>query len=141
MKHLLLFTITILFVSLKLVFAQESPKKEVEDEIRIIADENAEPEGGMEVFYGHIGENLKYPQKAKEEGIEGKVYVQFIVEKDGSFSEIKAIKGLHPDCDEEAIRIFTEYNENKNAPKWKSAKERGKPIRQKVVIPINFKIK
>lgn len=141
MKHLLIFTLIVLFVSLKLAIAQKSPKKEdILDEVFILVEEYAEPEGGMEVFYRYIGHNLQYPQRAREEGIEGKVFVQFVVEKDGSFDDITIVKGIDPDCNAESMRVFTEYNEDKNAPKWKPAKQKGKPVRQKMVIPINFKL-
>ena len=66
--------------------------------------------------------------------IEGKVFVQFVVEKDGSLSDVHVIKGIGAGCDEEAIRVV------QNAPKWKPAKQRGRPVRQRLVLPLTFKL-
>lgn len=116
----------------------EEPK---EDEIFQVVEESAEPEGGMEAFYKYVGKNLKYPSVARRMGIEGKVFVQFVVEKDGSFTDVQVVKGISPECDEEAARIFKEYNDSKKAPKWSPGKQRGRAVRQKMVIPIHFKLK
>jgi len=67
-------------------------------------------------------------------GIEGKVFVEFVIEKDGSITDVKAIKGIGAGCDEEAVRIL------QSAPNWKPGKQRGKPVRQKMVLPISFKL-
>ena len=66
-------------------------------------------------------------------GIEGRVYVQFIVERDGSLTDIKVVKGIGAGCDEEAVKVL------KNSPKWKPGKQRGKAVRQKMTQPITFK--
>ena len=65
---------------------------------------------------------------------EGKVFVQFVVDQDGSLTDIKVTRGIHPKCDEEALRVV------RNAPKWKPATQRGKPVKVLVTIPINFKL-
>jgi protein TonB len=66
--------------------------------------------------------------------IEGRVYVEFIVNKDGKISEAKTVKGIGGGCDEEAERIVME------APSWNPAKQRGRPVRQRMVLPITFKL-
>lgn len=141
MKHSSIFTLIVLFVGLEVAIAQDSPKKEDNsDEIFLEVESFAEPEAGMVAFYQYIGKNLKYPKEARKAGIEGKVFVQFIVEKDGSFNEIEIVKGIDPDCDAESARLFVAYNEDESAPKWKPATQRGKPVRQQLVIPLNFQL-
>lgn len=116
------------------------PKKAVEveeetvEDIFTVVENNAEPEGGMEAFYKYLGKALKYPSQARRMGVEGKVYVQFVVEKDGTLTDIKIVKGIGAGCDEEAERVV------KEAKKWKPGKQRGRPVRQRMVIPIIFKL-
>lgn len=93
---------------------------------------SAEPVGGFKQFYRYIRQNLKYPAKARRTGIDGRVYVQFFVEKDGSIVDVKVLKGLGSGCDEEAMRLV------KAAPKWIPEKHRGSPVKAKVSIPIPF---
>lgn len=116
------------------------PKKQVEveeetvEEIFTVVEEGAAPDGGMDAFYKYLGKALKYPAQARRMGVEGKVYVQFVVEKDGSLTDIKIVKGIGAGCDEEAERVV------KEAKKWKPGKQRGRPVRQRMVIPIIFKL-
>jgi protein TonB len=67
-------------------------------------------------------------------GVEGRVFVEFVVNRDGSIVDVRSIKGIGAGCDEEAVRIV------QSAPAWKPGKQRGKPVRQKMVIPIIFKL-
>jgi len=92
-----------------------------------------QPEG-QEAFYKYISKNLKYPQAAVRGNIEGKVFVQFVINTDGSLTDIVVIKGIGFGCDEEAVRII------KNAPKWTPGKQRGKPVRVRMSMPIAFKL-
>ena len=64
--------------------------------------------GGFKAFYDYVGKNLHYPRKAKQLGIEGRVFVQFVVEKDGSLTDIQVIKGIGGGCDEETVRVIGE---------------------------------
>lgn len=115
------------------------PKPEVEKEptdIVTVPDELAAPMGGYPAFYrGHVKDNLKYPEQAIKEGIEGRVALQFIVSKDGSVSNVKVTQGIGAGCDEEAVRIL------KQSPKWQPAVHQGKPVKSKATIFISFKIK
>ena len=77
---------------------------------------------------------MKYPSQARRMGIEGRVFVEFIVDKDGTLTNVKAIKGIGAGCDEEAERVI------KNHPKWNPGKQRGKAVKQKIVLPITFKL-
>ncbi len=111
----------------------EEPKEDP-NTIFTVVEETAAPIGGMSAFYEYVGKKIKYPAQAKRMGIEGKVFVEFVIEKDGSITDVKAIKGIGGGCDQEAERILA------TAPKWKPGKQRGKPVRQKMVLPINFKL-
>ena len=104
------------------------------DKIFIVVEHSAAPEGGLNEFYQFISSKIKYPAKARRMGIEGKVYVEFIVEKNGSLTDIKTIAGIGGGCDEEALRVIG------MAPKWNPGKQRGKPVRQKMNIPIYFRL-
>lgn len=114
---------------------EEPEEEEVVDQIFTIVEESAAPEGGMKSFYKYIRKNLSYPRQAKRMGIEGKVFLSFIVDKDGSITNISVIRGIGGGCDEEATRIL------KEAPKWKPGKQRGRAVKQKMTFPINFKLK
>jgi periplasmic protein TonB len=109
-------------------------EKEDPNTIFTVVEETAAPVGGMSAFYEYVAKKIKYPAQAKRMGIEGKVFVEFVIEKDGSITDVKAIKGIGGGCDQEAERILAA------APKWKPGKQRGKPVRQKMVLPINFKL-
>ncbi|HAS43589.1 MAG TPA: energy transducer TonB [Microscillaceae bacterium] len=115
--------------------APPPPKvEEKEEEIFMIVEERAVPKGGMKAFYKYVGENLKYPTKARKMGIEGRVVIECVVDKDGSLSDFKVRKGIGGGCDEEAIRVL------KSSPKWNPAKQRGKPVKYRMFVPIAFKL-
>lgn len=111
-------------------------EKEDPNEIFLVVEETAAPLGGMNAFYEYVGKQMqgKYPAQARRMGIEGRVFVEFVVEKDGSLTDVKAIKGIGAGCDELAVKVV------QGAPKWKPGKQRGKPVRQKMVLPIVFKL-
>ena len=109
-------------------------EKEDINQIFLVVEETAAPQGGMPAFYEFVGKKLKYPAQARRMGIEGKVFVEFVIERDGSITDVKAIKGIGAGCDEEAVRVL------QSAPKWKPGKQRGKPVRQRMVLPIAFKL-
>ncbi|MEH0154619.1 energy transducer TonB [Limibacter armeniacum] len=106
----------------------------VEDEIFEIVEENASPKGGMGTFLKWVGKNIRYPSQAKRMGVEGKVYVQFVVDKDGTLTDIKVVRGIGAGCDEEAVRVL------QKAPKWTPGRQRGRPVKQRMVLPISFKL-
>ena len=87
---------------------------------------------GYKDFREYIAKNIRYPEEAAQNGIQGKVYVQFIVEPDGTLSNIKVIRGLAPSIDEEAIRVV------KSSPKWQPGTQRGKPVKTQFTVPIVF---
>lgn len=110
------------------------PEEEI-DEPLVIAEKMPEPVGGYEGFYTYLYKEIRYPSLARRGEVSGKVYLSFIVDKDGSLSEIKVIRGIGAGCDEEAIRAL------RMAPKWTPGKQRGKPVRVKMVLPITFRLK
>jgi TonB family protein len=105
-----------------------------EDGVFTIVEETAEPIDGMEKFYEYIAANLKYPQEAQSKGIEGRVFIEFIVNTDGSISDLTAIKGIGAGCDQEAIRVLA------SAPLWKPGMQNKKEVRQRMVVPIVFRL-
>lgn len=117
----------------QIVIQAEEPKEEVE-EIFTIVEDPAAPIGGMTAFYKYVGDKIKYPPQARRMGVEGRVFVEFVIDKDGSIQEVRAVKGIGAGCDEEAVRIL------QTAPKWKPGKQRGKPVKQRMVLPITFKL-
>ena len=117
-----------------MAFCQEEKKVSVDDEVFVVVEEQAEFPGGMDSMYAYIVKNLKYPELAKEKGIQGRVFVQFVIEKDGSISNVKILRGIGGGCDEAAVEMV------KNMPKWKPGKQRGKPVRFQFTLPIKFEL-
>jgi periplasmic protein TonB len=111
---------------------EETKEEVVEVEIFTIVEKMPEFPGGDEARIKFLGENIKYPQMAKESGIQGTVYVTFVVEGNGAISNVKVLRGIGGGCDEEAIRVV------KIMPKWKSGEQRGKPVRVQFNMPIRF---
>lgn len=105
-----------------------------EEEIFHVVEEEPEFPGGMEALYKYLGESIKYPQLAKENNIEGKVYVTFVVEKDGSIANPRILRDIGGGCGNEAIRVV------KAMPKWKAGKQRGKNVRVQFNLPVSFKL-
>ena len=79
-----------------------------------------------------LGKNIKYPALAKESGIQGRVFINFVVEIDGSITDVKVLRGIGGGCDEEAVRVV------ESMPKWKPGKQRGKPVRVSYNLPVKF---
>lgn len=92
------------------------------------------PEGGMASFYNFLKKNLKYPAQARRMGIEGKVYVRFVVDKNGDISRISIMKGIGAGCDEEASRVIQKY------PSWEPGRQGNQPVAVWMVMPIHFKL-
>jgi protein TonB len=113
---------------------QEVEEKEDENQIFTIVEEQAQPVGGMAAFYKYVGEKMKYPAQARRMQVEGRVFCEFVVNKDGSLQDVKVIRGIGAGCDEEAIRVI------QSAPAWKPGKQRGKAVRSKFNLAIIFKL-
>ena len=106
----------------------------VEAEIFTIVEEMPDFPGGLAKLADYLGKNIKYPQMARESGIQGLVFVNFVIEPDGSVSNVNVMRSLGGGCDEEAIRVV------KSMPKWKPGKQRGKAVRVSYILPVNFKL-
>ena len=114
----------------------EAPEEEEEEEvIFVVVESMPEFPGGQQALFKYLSENVKYPVIAQENGIQGRVICQFVVNKDGSIVDIEVVRsGGDPSLDKEAVRVV------KSMPKWKPGKQRGKPVRVKFTVPINFKL-
>jgi len=97
-------------------------------------DEYPEFNGGAKAWSKYMERNLRYPYQAQEDGIQGKVFVSFVVERDGSVTDVKVLRGLGYGCDEEAIKVI------KKSPLWKPGKNKGVPVRVRYNMAINFQI-
>jgi len=95
-------------------------------------EEMPEPIGGMENMYAFLQSNLRYPEVARNNHISGQVFIEFVVEKDGSIGNVRVLAGVYPELDQEAVRVV------KLLPKWKPGKQMGKTVRCFYQIPIRF---
>ncbi len=114
----------------------EAPVEEEEEEVVFVVVESM-PEfpGGQQALFKYLSENVKYPVIAQENGIQGRVICQFVVNKDGSIVDVEVVRsGGDASLDKEAVRVI------KTMPKWKPGKQRGKPVRVKYTVPVNFKL-
>ena len=116
------------------IIAVDAPPEEEAEQIWQIVEETPTPQGGLPAFYKYLSKNLQYPSQARRMGIEGRVFMVFVVEKDGSLTDIQVMKGIGAGCDEESVRVL------KDAPKWNPGKQRGNPVRVRYTFPIVFKL-
>lgn len=114
--------------------AVELPLEEPVDDFVTIAEKMPEYDGGLSSFYKYVRKKMKYPTQARKMGVEGKVFIEFIIDKTGALTEVKVIKGIGAGCDEEALKVI------KNSPAWIPGKQRGKPVKVKMVLPIIFRL-
>ncbi len=90
--------------------------------------------GGEAALFKYLSDNIKYPVIAQESGIQGRVICQFVVNRDGSIVDIEVVRGVDRSLDAEAVRVIA------NMPKWSPGKQRGKPVRVKYTLPVNFRL-
>lgn len=110
-------------------------EEEIVEEVPFIIVENMPTfPGGEKKMLEYVAKNVKYPQLAKEVGTQGRVFVSFIVEKDGSITNVTILRGIGSGCDEEAIRVV------KSMPKWNPGLQCGRAVRVSCNLPINFKL-
>jgi TonB family protein len=116
--------------------AQEPPPRDEENTVydRLVIEEQPQFPGGEAAMMKYLKENIEYPAVEKENGIQGKVFISFIIEKDGAVSNVTAVKGVSggPDLEKEAVRVIS------TMPNWMPGKQNGKPVRVKFTIPISF---
>ena len=107
---------------------------EEEQEIFQVVENMPEFPGGTQALLQYLKKNIKYPTICQEQGIQGRVVVQFVVNKDGSIVDPEVIKPVNPYLDKEALRVVS------TMPKWKPGEQRGKPVRVKFTLPVQFKL-
>jgi len=90
--------------------------------------------GGDEARMQYVASNIKYPEEARKQGVQGTVYITFVIEKDGSVSDVSVLRGIGGGCDEEAVRVIS------SMPAWTPGKQRGKPVRVQFNMPIKFNL-
>ncbi|MDD4728032.1 MAG: TonB family protein [Dysgonamonadaceae bacterium] len=109
-------------------------EEEATDEIFVVVEQQPEFPGGMTALMKFLGDNIKYPVIAQENGIQGRVITNFVVERDGSISDVQVVRGQDPSLDREAVRVI------KTMPKWKAGQQRGKPVRVRFTLPVVFRL-
>ena len=112
----------------------EEEEEESAKQIFTVVEEMPEFPGGQGALLQYLSKSIKYPVIAQENGIQGRVSCSFVVEKDGSVTDVQVLRGVDPSLDKEAIRVITAM------PKWKPGKQRGKPVRVKYTVPVTFRL-
>ncbi len=102
------------------------------NEVYDFVDEVPVPEGDMEGFYAYAGQNIQYPEEARKNGVEGRVFVEIVIDESGAVAEARVKKGIGGGCDEEAIRVVSE------SPKWQPGKVDGKAVATRLILPVTF---
>lgn len=115
--------------------AKEAPADSTaKEEVFMVAEQMPEFPGGMKELLKFLQDNLKYPENAMKNNVQGRVIVQFVVEKDGTPTEFKVLRSVDPDLDAEALRVM------KAMPKWKPGMQKGQVVRVKFTVPVSFKL-
>ncbi len=116
------------------VVKEPEPEKPKEDEVFVAVEQQAEFPGGMPALMKWLSNNIRYPEAAQQNDVQGRVIVKFIVEKDGSVSQAQIVKGVDKDLDKEALRVVNKM------PKWQAGKNNGVAVRSYFTLPVNFKL-
>jgi protein TonB len=128
----LFFALIILITSISIANAQDTTKKDTSKQIFVAIEQEPIFPGGVQGFCKYIGKNLKYPEVARVLGLEGKVIVSFVIEKDGSMADVKPITCLGAGCESEAVRVISQ------SPLWMPGIQKGEPVRVQYTVPISF---
>ena len=113
------------------VIVEEEPEEET---IFMVVEEQPEFPGGQAALMEYLRKNIKYPAICRENNIQGRVLIQFVVNRDGSIVDPEVVRSVEPHLDKEALRVIS------SMPKWKPGLQRGKPVRVKFTVPVNFKL-
>ncbi len=108
--------------------------EEVTEEIFVVVEEQPEFPGGNTAMMKFLSDNIKYPLIAQENGIQGRVITNFVVERDGSITDVQVVRGVDPSLDREAIRVI------QSMPKWKAGRQRGSAVRVRFTLPVVFRL-
>lgn len=134
MKKLIIMSLMAMF-GLTTVSAQKTVVAEKNQQVFDIVEQMPEYPGGLPALLDYLNQNVKYPEDAEKQKIEGRVLAVFVVETDGSISNVEVVKPVFPSLDAEAVRILAAM------PKWTPGKQSGKLVRVKYTVPINFQLK
>ena len=115
--------------------AQKTVISQKNEKVFDVVEQMPEYPGGMQALFEFLKENIKYPEDAQKQKVEGRVLAKFVVETDGSISNIEVVKHAFPSLDAEAVRVIQAM------PKWSPGKQKGQAVRVKFVVPINFNLK
>ncbi len=121
-------------LGLTTVNAQKTVVAQKNQQVFDVVEQMPEYPGGMQALFEYLGQNLKYPGDAKEQKVEGRVIAIFVVETDGSISNVEVVRPVFPSLDAEAVRVLS------GMPKWKPGMQSGKVVRVKYTVPINFSL-
>ena len=116
------------------VYQSLEEERDESNEIFVFAEEMPQFPGGQEAMQKFIAENIRYPMMAKENGIQGRVYVEFVVNEKGAVTNPRVIRGVDPNLDREALRVVQAM------PNWKPGKQRNKAVKVSITLPVNFKL-
>ena len=118
----------------KEVIAQPEPPKEEETKVFDFVEQMPSCPGGPSALMQYLSSNIKYPVVAEENGVQGRVVCTFVVERDGSITDVRVIKSVDPSLDKEAVRVV------KSMPKWIPGKQNGSAVRVKYTVPVTFRL-
>ena len=124
----------VLAIMVTLSINAQSEATHVEEKVYDVVEEMPQFPGGPSALFEYLSNNLQYPVVAEENGVQGRVIVTFIVEKDGSISNAKVVKAVDPSLDKEAIRLV------ESMPNWIPGKQNGEPVRVKYTVPVTFRL-
>ena len=134
MKKLLLMSLMAM-LGLTTVNAQKTVVAEKNQQVFDVVEQMPEYPGGMQALFEYLSQNVKYPEDAEKQKVEGRVIATFVVETDGSISNVEVVKPAFPSLDAEAVRVLS------GMPKWTPGMQSGKVVRVKYTVPINFNLK
>lgn len=114
-------------------YVEVEPEPE-EEEVFMVVEDAPEFPGGINALLEYLKKNIKYPDICRDNNIQGRVIVSFVVNKDGKIVDPEVVKGVNPSLDKEALRVIS------TMPNWKPGYQRGKPVRVKYSVPVNFRL-
>ena len=114
-------------------YIEVEPEPE-EEEVFMVVEDAPEFPGGINALLEYLKKNIKYPAICRDNNIQGRVIVSFVVNKDGKIVDPEVVKGVNPSLDKEALRVIS------TMPNWKPGYQRGKPVRVKYSVPVNFRL-
>ena len=121
-------------LKIKEAVAQPEPKPEVENKVFDVVEQMPSFPGGPQALMEYLSNNVKYPVVAQENGVQGRVVVSFVVERDGSITDVKVVRSVDPSLDKEAVRVV------KSMPRWIPGKQNGQAVRVKYNVPVAFRL-